>query len=72
MLLTVLAYLGGVLAILSLCILMVRPFVFARAGLQFLRSTWPLLAGLALTCAVVATLVCLGPLPCVESSAGKV
>ncbi|MBN3783624.1 cytochrome c biogenesis protein DipZ, partial [Burkholderia sp. Ac-20345] len=60
MLLIVLAYLGGVLTILSPCILPVLPFVFARADQPFVRSGLPLLAGMALTFAVVATLAAVG------------
>ncbi|MFT4065568.1 cytochrome c biogenesis protein CcdA [Paraburkholderia sp.] len=60
MLLIVLAYLGGVLTILSPCILPVLPFVFARADQPFVRSGLPLLAGMALTFAVVATLAAIG------------
>ncbi len=56
MLIILLAYLGGVLTILSPCILPVLPFVFARAGRSFARSTLPMLAGMALTFAIVATL----------------
>ncbi|CAM5383349.1 Thiol-disulfide oxidoreductase OS=Afipia felis OX=1035 GN=dipZ_2 PE=4 SV=1 [Afipia felis] len=56
MLLFVLAYLGGVLTIVSPCILPVLPFVFARADRPFLKSGLPLLLGMALTFAVVATL----------------
>jgi cytochrome c biogenesis protein CcdA len=51
-----LAYLGGVLTIVSPCILPVLPFVFARADRSFARSGLPLLAGMAATFAVVATL----------------
>ena len=40
MILFLLAYLGGVLTIVSPCILPVLPFVFARAGQPFVR-TWP-------------------------------
>ena len=47
MILFVLAYLGGVLTIVSPCILPVLPFVFARAGQPFMRSTLPMLAGMA-------------------------
>lgn len=54
------AYLGGVLTILSPCILPVLPFVFARADQPFLRSGLPLLAGMALTFAGVATLAAVG------------
>ena len=47
MLLLLLAYLGGVLTILSPCILPVLPFVFARADQPFLRNGLPLLIGMA-------------------------
>jgi len=58
--LLLLAYLGGVLTIVSPCILPVLPFVFARTGQPFLRSGLPLLAGMALTFAVVASLAAVG------------
>jgi cytochrome c biogenesis protein CcdA/thiol-disulfide isomerase/thioredoxin len=60
MLLIVLAYLGGALTILSPCILPVLPFVFSRADQPFVRSGLPLLAGMALTFAAVATLAAVG------------
>ncbi|MGX9719236.1 cytochrome c biogenesis protein DipZ [Stenotrophomonas acidaminiphila] len=60
MFLLLLAYLGGVLTLLSPCILPVLPFVFARADRPFLRSTLPLLAGMALMFAVVASLAAVG------------
>ena len=60
MLLILLAYLGGVLTILSPCVLPVLPFVFARAGQPFTRSVLPLLAGMALTFALVASLAAVG------------
>jgi cytochrome c biogenesis protein CcdA/thiol-disulfide isomerase/thioredoxin len=60
MTLIVLAYLGGVLTIVSPCILPVLPFVFARAGRPFLQSTLPMLAGMAITFALVATLAAVG------------
>jgi cytochrome c biogenesis protein CcdA/thiol-disulfide isomerase/thioredoxin len=60
MLLIVLAYLGGALTIVSPCILPVLPFVFARADQPFVRSGLPLLAGMALTFAIVATLAAVG------------
>jgi cytochrome c biogenesis protein CcdA/thiol-disulfide isomerase/thioredoxin len=60
MLLILLAYLGGVLTIVSPCILPVLPFVFARAGRSFTRSAVPMLAGMALTFAAVATLAAVG------------
>ncbi|CRL50716.1 cytochrome c biogenesis protein DipZ [Pseudomonas sp. SIMBA_041] len=58
--LLVLAYLGGVLTIVSPCILPVLPFVFARTGQPFMKSGLPLLAGMALTFALVATLAAVG------------
>ncbi len=60
MLLILLAYLGGVLTILSPCILPVLPFVFAGAGQPFWRNGLPLLAGMAFTFAVVASLAAVG------------
>ena len=60
MILLVLSYLGGVLTIVSPCILPVLPFVFARADQPFVRSGLPLLAGMAATFALVATLATLG------------
>jgi cytochrome c biogenesis protein CcdA/thiol-disulfide isomerase/thioredoxin len=56
MLLFVLAYFGGVLTIVSPCILPVIPFVLARADRPFLRNGLPMLVGMALAFAVVATL----------------
>jgi cytochrome c biogenesis protein CcdA/thiol-disulfide isomerase/thioredoxin len=56
----VLAYLGGVLTILSPCILPVLPFVFARSDQPFVRSGLPLLVGMAMTFAAVATLAAVG------------
>jgi len=60
MTLVLLAFLGGVLTILSPCILPVLPFVFARAEQPFLKSGLPLLTGMALTFAGVATLAAVG------------
>ena len=60
MLIALLAFLGGMLTIVSPCILPVLPFVFARADKPFVRSTLPLLAGMALTFALVATLAAVG------------
>src|SRR5262245_62131896 len=60
MLLLVLAYLGGVLTIVSPCILPVLPFVFSRADQPFSRSGLPLLLGMALTFALVASLAAVG------------
>ncbi|MGZ2448621.1 cytochrome c biogenesis protein DipZ [Rhizobium ruizarguesonis] len=60
MTLLIIAYLGGALTILSPCILPILPFVFARAGQPFVRSTLPMLAGMAATFALVATLAAVG------------
>jgi cytochrome c biogenesis protein CcdA/thiol-disulfide isomerase/thioredoxin len=59
-LLLVLAYLGGILTILSPCILPVLPFVFARSDQPFHRSGLPLLAGMTATFALVASLAVVG------------
>ena len=45
---------GGLLAILSPCILPVLPFVFTRSGKPFRAETLPLLAGLVIAFAAVA------------------
>ena len=55
MTLVVLAYLGGVLTIISPCILPVLPFVFARADRPFLRSGLPMLAGMVVMFGIVAS-----------------
>ncbi|MEO9079863.1 MAG: cytochrome c biogenesis protein DipZ [Rhodanobacter sp.] len=60
MLVLILAYLGGVLTILSPCILPVLPFVFARSDKPFMRNGLPMLLGMAVTFAAVATLAALG------------
>ncbi len=60
MLIFLLAYLGGVLTILSPCILPVLPFVFARGDRPFLTNGLPLLGGMAVTFAGVATLAAVG------------
>ena len=60
MILFVLAYLGGVLTIISPCILPVLPFVFARSDKPFFSSGLPMLVGMAVTFAVVATLAAVG------------
>ncbi len=56
MLLFLVAYLGGVLTIVSPCILPVLPFVFARLDRSFLRNGLPMLAGMALAFASIASL----------------
>src|ERR1700684_2120422 len=60
MILVLLVFLGGVLTILSPCILPVLPFVFARAEQKFLTNGLPMLIGMALTFAVIATLAAVG------------
>lgn len=60
MTLFILSYLAGALTILAPCILPVIPFVFARADRPFARSGLPLLAGMALSFAAVATLATVG------------
>jgi cytochrome c biogenesis protein CcdA/thiol-disulfide isomerase/thioredoxin len=55
LLLSVIAYLGGIFTIVSPCVLPVVPFVLARADRPFRRSTLPTLAGMALTFTLVAT-----------------
>jgi cytochrome c biogenesis protein CcdA/thiol-disulfide isomerase/thioredoxin len=60
MFLLLLAYAGGILTILSPCILPVLPFVFARSDQPFRRSGLPLLAGMAVTFALVASLATVG------------
>lgn len=56
MILFLLAFLGGVLTIVSPCILPVLPFVFARADRPFVKSGLPMLAGMAITFALIASL----------------
>src|SRR5271170_3127067 len=60
MLLLLLAYVGGILTILSPCILPVLPFVFARSDQPFRKSGLPLLARMATTFALVASLATIG------------
>ena len=60
MALILLAYLGGVLTIVSPCILPVLPFVFARGGKPFLTGTLPLLLGMCVMFAAVASLAAVG------------
>ncbi len=60
MLIFLIAYVGGVLTILSPCILPVLPFVFARADPPFRSHGLPMLAGMALAFAAIATLAAVG------------
>ncbi|WP_326537556.1 cytochrome c biogenesis protein DipZ [Pseudorhodoferax sp.] len=56
MTLAILAFVAGLLTVLSPCILPVLPFVFARSDRPFVQGTLPLLAGLAASFALVASL----------------
>ncbi len=60
MFLLFLAYFGGVLTIVSPCILPILPFVFARSDQPFRKSGLPLLAGMVATFALVASLATVG------------
>jgi len=60
MLIFLLAYLGGLLTIFSPCVLPVLPFVFLRADQSFRRSGLPILLGMALTFALLASLATIG------------
>ena len=54
------SFVGGALTILSPCILPVVPFLLARAGRPFRRDTLLMLAGMAVTFALVASLASMG------------
>src|SRR6202021_2857199 len=60
MLIYLLAFVGGVLTIISPCILPVLPFVFSRADQPFRRSGLPLLTGMAITFAALAAVATVG------------
>ncbi|WP_081161185.1 cytochrome c biogenesis protein DipZ [Ensifer aridi] len=60
MILFTIAYIAGALTIVSPCILPVLPFVFSRAGQPFTTSVLPMLLGMVVTFAAVATLAALG------------
>ena len=60
MILVLLVFLGGVLTIVSPCILPVLPFVFARSEQPFLKSGLPMLAGMAVSFTAIATLAAVG------------
>jgi cytochrome c biogenesis protein CcdA/thiol-disulfide isomerase/thioredoxin len=60
MTLAILVFLGGVLTILSPCILPVLPFVFARSEQKFLTNGLPMLLGMAVSFAAIATLAAVG------------
>ncbi|HEV7306574.1 cytochrome c biogenesis protein DipZ [Ensifer sp.] len=69
MILFVVAYLAGVLTIVSPCILPVLPFVFARAGQPFSTSILPMLLAKIVTFAGIASLAALGGTWAVEANA---
>src|SRR5712672_1264422 len=60
MILLLLVYLGGVLTIISPCILPVLPFVFARSEQRFLTGGLPMLVGMAASFAGIASLAAVG------------
>jgi cytochrome c biogenesis protein CcdA/thiol-disulfide isomerase/thioredoxin len=60
MAIVILVFLGGVLTILSPCILPVLPFVFARSEKKFVSNGLPMLLGMAVTFAAIATLAAVG------------
>ncbi|HEX3915437.1 MAG TPA: cytochrome c biogenesis protein DipZ [Steroidobacteraceae bacterium] len=60
MTIVILVFLGGVLTILSPCILPVLPFVFIRSERRFLTNGLPMLVGMAISFAAIATLAAVG------------
>ena len=60
MILACIVFLAGVLTILSPCILPVLPFVFTRADRKFSTNGLPMLIGMAITFAGVASLAAVG------------
>ena len=60
MILALIVFLAGVLTIVSPCILPVLPFVFARSEGKFSTNALPMLTGMAITFAGVATLAAVG------------
>jgi cytochrome c biogenesis protein CcdA len=60
MALLILAFLGGVLTIISPCVLPVLPFVFSRVDQPFRKSGLPLLIGMAITFAALAAVATVG------------
>jgi len=68
LILLVLSYLAGALTILAPCILPILPFVFARVDQPFVRSGLPLLAGLVVAFAGMATLAAVGGAWAVEAN----
>jgi len=60
MVLFILAYLGGILTIVSPCILPILPFTFARADQPFRKTGLPLLLTMAVTFSAVASIAVAG------------
>jgi cytochrome c biogenesis protein CcdA/thiol-disulfide isomerase/thioredoxin len=60
MVLVLIVFLGGALTLLSPCILPVLPFVFTRSDRRFASNGLPMLIGMAITFALVATLAAVG------------
>ncbi len=60
MLIFLLAYLGGLLTILSPCVLPVLPFIFVRSDKSFGRNGLPILLGMAATFTVLAAFAAVG------------
>ncbi len=60
MILALIVFSAGVLTILSPCILPVLPFIFTRADRKFSTNGLPMLIGMAITFAGVATLAAVG------------
>src|SRR4051812_19351846 len=59
-LLFLVAFAGGLLTIMSPCILPVLPLVFARADQPFRRTGLPLLLGMAATFTIIASVATIG------------
>ena len=60
MILILLVFAGGVLTLLSPCILPLLPFVFARSDRPFATNGFPMLIGMAASFAGIATLAAVG------------
>ncbi len=60
MLIFLLAYLGGLLTILSPCVLPVLPFIFVRSDKSFRRNGLPILLGMAATFTLLAAFAAVG------------
>lgn len=60
MLIILLSYFGGVLTIFSPCVLPVLPFIFSKSDQPFRKSGLPILIGMSLTFALVATVSAAG------------